>query len=164
MAVEDVDARQQEFWRAACLAIPGLPAAPDQTWHFGDSENLARELAELVLHGSKRATAGLLWDAQADPNMMPILNGYNLVTDHAGAPVLVTRTTQVDIRPYDAVDADFAAAEGEGDCSLDFWRRAHWAYFSRRCAALGRAASGDMPVILERFALVYPASAPRTAS
>ena len=150
-------AQQRAFWQAACRAVPGLPATADyQVWHFGDSAQLARELADLVLHGPKRATAGLLWDAEIDPTMTPVLGGYSLVTDRAGAPLLVIQTTRVDILPYGEVDADFAAAEGEGDGSLAYWRNAHWAYFSRRCAALGRAPSEDMPVILERFALIYP--------
>ena len=157
MAVNDTQARQREFWQAACRAVPGLASNADyQVWHFGDSEALARDLADLVLHGPKRATAGLLWDAEPDPTMMPVQDGYSLVTDHAGAPLLIIRTTQVEIRPYRAVDADFAAAEGEGDGSLAYWREAHWAYFSRRCEALGRTPTDDMPVILERFALVYP--------
>ena len=157
MAVENTESRCRDFWQAACKAVPDLPEAVEyQVWHFGDSAHLARELAELVLHGPKRATAGLLWDAEADPTMMPVLGGYSLVTDHAGMPLLVIQTTHVEIRPYEAVDADFAAAEGEGDSSLDFWRAAHWDYFSRRCAALGRTPSIDMPVVLERFALVYP--------
>jgi uncharacterized protein YhfF len=157
MAVSDKQARQRDFWQAACRAAPDLsPTADHQVWHFGDSERLARDLADLVLRGPKRATAGLLWDAELDPTMMPVQGGYSLVTDLAGAPLLVIRTTQVEIRPYDKVDADFAAAEGEGDGSLDCWRAAHWSYFSRRCEALGRAPSNDMPVILERFALIYP--------
>ena len=158
MAVNEIRARQREFWQAACRAVPSLmPSADYQVWHFGDSEALARDLADLVLNGPKRATAGLLWDAENDPAMMPVLGGYSLVTDHAGAPLLIVRTMRVDVRPYGDVDADFAAAEGEGDGSLDYWRAAHWAYFSRRCEALGRAPSNDMPVILERFALIYPA-------
>jgi uncharacterized protein YhfF len=157
VAVSDAQARQRDFWQAACRAIPDLSAAADyQIWHFGDSERLARDLADLVLRGPKRATAGLLWDAELDPTMMPVLGGCSLVTDHAGVPLLIIRTTQVEVRPYDKVDADFAAAEGEGDGSLDYWRAAHWAYFSRRCEALGRAPGIDMPVILERFALIYP--------
>ena len=157
MAVNDTQARQREFWQAASRVVPGLPPTTDyQVWHFGDSEHLSRDLADLVLHGPKRATAGLLWDAELDPTMMPVLGGYSLVTDHAGTPLLIIRTTQVEVRPYDKVDADFAAAEGEGDGSLDFWRDAHWAYFSRRCAALGRTPSDDMPVILDHFALIYP--------
>ena len=148
---------QRAFWDAACNAVPELPRATDyQIWHFGDSAALARELADLVLHGAKRATAGLLWDAELDSNMMPVLGGHSLVTGHDGTPLLVIQTTRIDIRPYGEVDADFAAAEGEGDGSLAFWREAHWSYFSRRCAALGREPSVDMPVVLERFALIYP--------
>ena len=147
MAVDNTDQRHRDFWRAACRAVPDLAEDADyQVWHFGDSERLARELAELVLHGPKRATAGLVWDAEADPTMMPVLGGYSLVTDHAGAPLLIIRTTHVDIRPYRDVDADFAAAEGEGDGSLGFWRAVHWDYFSRRCIALGREASSDSTV------------------
>lgn len=159
MAVKDAKPRQLEFWRGACRSVPGLPPDADyQVWHFGDSETLARELAQLVLHGRKRATAGLLWDAETDPAMVPVAGGYSLVTDYAGEPLLIIRTTKVEIRPYDQVDAGFAAAEGEGDGSLEHWRAAHWEYFSRRCAALGRTPSADMPVVLERFALVHPAA------
>src|SRR5262245_22278421 len=112
VAVNDMRARQREFWQAACHAVSGLPPAADyQVWHFGDSERLARELADLVLRGPKRATAGLLWDAEIDPTMMPVQGGYSLVTDHAGAPLLVIQTTGVEVRPYGKVDADFAAAE-----------------------------------------------------
>jgi uncharacterized protein YhfF len=149
--------RHAEFWSAACRLVPGLaPDSPYQVWHFGDSETLARELAELVLRGTKRATAGLLWDAENDPNAMPAIGGYSIVTDYAGAPMLIVRTTDFEIRPYHAVDEDFAAAEGEGDGSLAFWRAAHWDYFSRRCAALGRTFSEDVPVVLERFTLIHP--------
>lgn len=164
MAVTVVEPRCRDFWRAACRAVPDLPAeATYQVWHFGDSELLARELAELVLHGPKRATAGLLWEAENDPNMMPVVGVYSLVTDHAGAPLLIIRTTDVEIRAYRDVDADFATAEGEGDGSLDFWRAAHWDYFARRSAVIGRTPSLDMPVVLERFALIYPAKTQRGA-
>jgi uncharacterized protein YhfF len=164
MALNNADSRYRDFWLSACRAVPDLPAsAAYQIWDFGDSEELAHKLASLVLHGPKRATAGLLWEAEKDPNMMPVPGGYSVVTDHGGALLLIIRTTHVEVRAYREVDADFAAAEGEGDRSLDFWRAAHWDYFSRRCVAIGRAASTDMPVVLERFALVYPARHRRTA-
>ncbi|MEZ5830854.1 MAG: ASCH domain-containing protein [Dongiaceae bacterium] len=157
MAVDAKEPRYRNFWRQARKAVPDLPdSAEYQVWHFGDSERLARELADLVISGRKRATAGMLWEADGDPNMMPVEGGYSIVTDHAGAPLLIIRTAHVDVRPYHAVDAEFAATEGEGDSSLDYWRAAHWAYFSRRCAVLGRAPSEDMPIVLERFVLVYP--------
>jgi uncharacterized protein YhfF len=62
---------------------------------------------------------------------------------------------RVDIRRYDEVDADFARAEGYLNDPLNEWRDVHWPYFSRRCAELGRSASPAMPVVCERFELVY---------
>jgi len=61
----------------------------------------------------------------------------------------------VDICRYEDVDADFARAEGYMRSPLDEWREVHWAYFSRRYAELGRTASPDMPIVCERFEVVY---------
>ncbi|HEY6510735.1 MAG TPA: ASCH domain-containing protein, partial [Burkholderiaceae bacterium] len=58
------------------------------------------------------------------------------------------------------VTAEFAATEGEGDGSLAFWRQAHAEYFARECAGIGRTPNGDMPVVCERFAVVYRGSSP----
>ena len=41
--------------------------------------------------------------------------------------------------------------EGEGDGSLAYWRDAHWAFFSRECARIGRAPSEAMPVVCSVF-------------
>ena len=45
--------------------------------------------------------------------------------DGSGKPLCIVETTEVTIRHYNEVDADFAQAEGEGDFSLDYWREAH---------------------------------------
>ena len=45
----------QHYCRASKLS----GSTPYQAWYFGDSQQLAHELVELVLHGPKRATAGL---------------------------------------------------------------------------------------------------------
>jgi uncharacterized protein YhfF len=61
------------------------------------------------------------------------------------------------VLPLDAVDAAFAADEGEGDGSLAFWRRVHDAYFARECRRIGREPALDMPVVCERFAVLFAA-------
>jgi uncharacterized protein YhfF len=68
----------------------------------------------------------------------------------------VVRTTELRVVPFNEVDAEFAFDEGEGDRSLDYWREVHWDYFSRRCAAIGKEPSTEMPVNCERFELLYP--------
>ena len=50
------------------------------------------------------------------------------------------------------MDAEHAAAEAEGDGSLASWRDGHRAFFERT----GSAFADDMPVVLERFELLYP--------
>ena len=138
------------YWQDLRRTHPEL-ALPEQhdTWYFGDSEGLARELLDLVLAGTKTATAGLVWGADEAGRLQPD-------TDFAGTPRCVLQTVEVRILPFDRVDAAFAFDEGEDDRSLDSWRRGHWEYFSRRCAALGREPARDMPVFCERFRLVYP--------
>jgi uncharacterized protein YhfF len=69
--------------------------------------------------------------------------------------VCVIETLDVQIVPFFQVDADFAATEGEGDGSLAYWQRAHTAFFGRECQRLGREFSPHVPVVCERFALVY---------
>jgi uncharacterized protein YhfF len=62
---------------------------------------------------------------------------------------------EVKIRRYDEVDERFAYEEGEGDRSLEHWREAHWEFFSRTLAGIGKEPSMDMPLVCERFRVVY---------
>lgn len=153
----DRSASVQNYWRDYCEMNPAVdPLEPFQVWHFGDGSELADELSQLVLHGTKTATAALVWEAEADPDTAPVPQGYSVVTDFAGEPQCVIRTTEIRILPFDKVDAAFAFDEGEGDRTLEHWRRVHWDYFARRCAVLGRSPDLTMPVICERFELLFP--------
>src|SRR5439155_1140188 len=92
---------------------------------FGDSPALAKELAALVLAGHKRATASLPVQFEADGAPLPEAGDVSIVTLGDGTPVAIIETTEVRLLPFGAVDAAFAAAEGEGDRSLVWWRAAH---------------------------------------
>jgi uncharacterized protein YhfF len=71
----------------------------------------------------------------------------------------VIETTQVQIVPYKLVEAEFAKDEGEGDLSLAWWRQVHWPYFSAECRRLGREPTEDMPIVCQRFRILYPQAA-----
>ena len=79
-----------------------------------------------------------------------------MITDWDGAASCIIRTVTVDIVGFNAVTEEFAATEGEGDGSLAFWREAHWAAFSREFAGSERSPQPDMPVVCERFEVVFP--------
>jgi uncharacterized protein YhfF len=147
------------FWRAACDATPELDSnASYAVWSFGDSQELCDHVLAETLAGRNRATASLKWDYESDPGRLPQVGDVAVVTDWAGAPRAVLVTRHVDIVRYADVDEDFARAEGYMADPLREWRDVHWAYFSRRCIDLGRTPTPDMPVVCERFDLVYPSA------
>jgi uncharacterized protein YhfF/GNAT superfamily N-acetyltransferase len=150
------DARVAEFWAGYCESARLSESTPYQAWYFGDSPQLAHELVELVLHGPKRATAGLAEFNEGKPQIAPIDGGYSVVTEYDGTPRAVIRTTQLDRRPFSQVDAAFAWDEGEGDRTLADWMDGHRRYFTRELAALERTFDESMLVDLERFELLYP--------
>ena len=150
----------EPFWRAFCAAV-GEDRSDRflEAFHFDDNQPSADALAALVLAGVKRATAGLVWSYEHEGKALPTVGALSVVTDWRGRPLGVIETIGVEVVPYESVGAGFAATEGEGDGSLAYWQEAHWAYFGRECARIGRVPSLDMPVACERFELVYPRAA-----
>jgi uncharacterized protein YhfF len=123
-------------------------------WAFGATPEQADELLALVLSGIKTATSGALWDYEAEEEELPTPGALAIVTDGRGVPHALIVTTQVEIVAFDEVGAEHAYLEGEGDRSLATWREVHERFFTDH-AIHTRGFSRDMPVILERFAVLY---------
>jgi uncharacterized protein YhfF len=148
---DEVEAFWDEFRR-----LHGVPTdARRDVFAFGDNPALIDELLDLVLRGPKRATATLLLEFEAAGDPLPVVGGHGVVLDGAGRPRCVVRTSEVRVVPFAAVDAAFAFDEGEDDRTLASWREGHRRYFGRVCARLGRPFAEDLPVVLERFELVW---------
>jgi len=126
-----------------------------EAFSFGDSEVMAGELAELVLQGTKRATAGALWTFEAEGKRLPQRGDLSIVTNWSGVPLCVIETVSVEVVPFCDVTAEFAATEGEGDGSLSFWREAHHQYFGRECASAGREFNETTLIACECFRVIY---------
>ena len=130
------------------------PVAPEWAgwprFAFGDAAApadpaLADELLALVLAGTKTATC---WDAR-DGLKGSAVGDCWVVLDGARTPRAVLRTVALTRCRFDAVSAEFAWLEGEGDRSLASWRDGHRSFFARD----GHFAP-DMWLCCERFELV----------
>jgi uncharacterized protein YhfF len=146
------------YWQKFLSTLPVDSPYHTKTYSkggYGDSPELMDELIQLVLIGKKTATCGSLWEWEAEGKPLPKVGDVWIELDGKGNPVCITETTEVTIRKYNEVDADFARAEGEGDLSLNYWRQAHRNYFSRVLVKLGKEFSEDMPLICEQFRLIY---------
>jgi uncharacterized protein YhfF len=146
----------------AQLAAAGitLPQGPVRVDGYGDSAELSIELLDLIKSGRKRAGTGLLWAYEYDQEPIAQTGDIEIVIDHNNQPALVTRVVSSNVVAFNEVTAEYAAIEGEGDGSLDYWRKGHWNFFSRECARVGKEPTQTMPVICNVFELLHILPAP----
>lgn len=131
-----------------------LGALPPPAWAFGATPEQADALLALVVAGTKTATAGALWDYEAEGEELPTPGVLGIVTDGRGVPHALVVTTEVEVVPFGEVSGEHAYLEGEGDRSLALWREVHERFFTEH-AVHSRGFSRDMPVVLQRFAVLY---------
>ncbi|PMO58449.1 RNA-binding protein [Vibrio breoganii] len=128
------------------------------TDYFCADEYNANLCAQLILRGEKRASCSMEYWYSHEGEAMPAVGHLQVVTDWQGEPICIIEITSVDTCKYCDVSAEFAALEGEGDKSLEWWREAHWKFFSLECQELGITPTQEMLLVLERFEVVYSAS------
>ena len=125
--------------------------------YFCADEENANICSDLIRQGKKTATCGLKqwYGSEATKDPYPEIGRLEVVTDWYGNPTSIIKTVDLCEKKFNEVTADFAALEGEGDLSLEWWRKAHREYFSKACMKLGTRFSEEIMLVLERFVVVY---------
>ena len=137
----------QEMWNASGIE------AEYEAWAFGDDPDT---LAELVRTGVKTATASAYPFYELEGEELPKAGEYSVILNTKNEAVCIICTTKVYVTPYREVTAEQAWKEGEGDRSLDYWRRVHEAFFRKELEAVGLIFTEDMGVVCEEFEVIYP--------
>lgn len=148
----------KQFWAAFLRQCPDPEDAQRrfcEVFSIGGNAADADLGAREILRGRKTTTSSLLWELEASGGEPPNLGSLSIVIDGSGAPVCVVETVWLETIPFDQVGADFARDYGEWDGSLETWQSECWAYYRDQCEALGRAARPDMPLVCERFRVVF---------
>lgn len=125
---------------------------PYEAWQFGVDPD---KLAQLVLDGTKQATASLHQLYIDTGECIPQVGEYSVILDAKGEAVCIIQTTNVQILPFHDVTEEMAFIEGEGDKSLQYWKEAHWTFFKEEAASIGKTFTSDMLIIFETFQLVF---------
>lgn len=122
-------------------------------WAFGAEPDL---LAQLVLDGTKTATASAfdLYELEGEP--LPKVGSYDIVLDSQDDAVCIIEITKVLVVPFKDVSAGHAFKEGEGDRSLAYWRQVHEELFTEWLAESHLVFNEDSKIVLEEFRVVYP--------
>lgn len=149
------------YWQAYLATLPADSPVRTERYvaeGFGDGPAMADELGNLVVQGLKTATCSAVWEWQAEGDPLPEVGLITIVLNGRGEPWCIIETTEVTIRPFNEVDAPFAYEEGEGDRSLAYWQEAHRSFFSRTLPQVGRSFDETMPLVCERFRVIYRGS------
>lgn len=125
------------------MKYPGAGA-----WQMGDSPELASELANLIKKGIKTASCGSFASYQQEESA-PRIGSYNIILDGQNVPVCVIRLVSLQLVRFCDINEELARKEGEGDLSLEYWKKEHQRFFIRE----GHF-SEDMELIAEEFEVV----------
>ncbi len=123
--------------------------------YFCGDEHNANLCAELIRVDQKTATCSLNIWYESGEEPMPTVGHLQVAVDWNGNPICIIEIDSIETCKYNEVTTEFAYAEGEGDRSLEWWRKAHWRFFSAVCTELKIQPHEEMVLVLERFHVVY---------
>lgn len=124
------------------------------SWYFDDNEKSANELVELVLNGEKKGTSSLnkLYESGEEK---PKVNDYSIITNFYGEAKCIIKTMEIKKLPFDEVTEEMAYLEGEGNKTLDYWKRVHRNCFNGYSSSVQKTFNDKDLVIYEYFEVVY---------
>ncbi|MDE0241503.1 MAG: ASCH domain-containing protein [bacterium] len=145
----------EAFWQS-CRKQHGITTDAYHASSFADPgfASYQGELIDLAIAGKKRATAHMALDFERNNIARREIGDYWVVVTPDSEPRCLVRITAVAIKPFNTVDAAFAASEGEGDESLEYWRKVHREYFELQCAHWGVTWREDALTVCESFELI----------
>lgn len=119
--------------------------------YFGE-EHIADTLFELIYRGEKTAGCGCLWSTEEE---LFEKGDLSIVTNLTGSKGCIMETQKITIKKFLEITEEEAKLEGEGDLSLEYWRKAHKEFFQKEGKEQGKIFDEEMLVIFEEFKVVY---------
>ena len=122
-----------------------------RTIEFGTPGASREKLVNLILHGQKRATAGLLiGDYESEGEPIEHVGELLAIVDNDGKHVGTMKVTRVEVLRFADVPDELALAEAEGDMNAGDFRASHLAYWTR----VGESVTDDTLIVTVYFDLL----------
>ncbi|WP_314244713.1 ASCH domain-containing protein [Empedobacter tilapiae] len=126
-----------------------------QSFYFCDNKKDADECAELVVKKIKQATSPSVWWFKKFNEPFPKVGDVAIVTNWKGNPKAIIRTTKVEIVKYKSITPEYALIEGEGDKTLEYWKKVHWIYYQNEMKEFNEFPTEDMEIVCEYFKIIW---------
>lgn len=146
---------QRDYWNSYLETLTNKPENPRVEVSIAGNEEIADELLELYLCGKKTAGSGLVKDYQSAGDPLPEVGNYWIILDSRSEAQCIVKTIRVEFYQFDQVPVEVAIAEGEGDLSLEYWRKAHIDFFTPYLKDWGIDNLDEETLITEFYEVVY---------
>jgi len=153
----ELNEKEFEFWSSYLDTLSEKPDHPYVEVSIAGNDEIADELLELYLNGKKTAGSGLVEDYKQAGDALPEVGDYWIILNQAKIPKCIVKTKRVEFYQYDEVPHEVAQAEGEGDLSLEYWRKAHNEFFTPYLENLGIKDLNKAQIVTEFYEIVYKA-------
>ena len=153
MLIERMEStKTEDYWNQFLNEYPAYKNISYTAWQFGADPNT---LAQLVIDGTKTLTCSSLREYQVENEPLPEVGDVSIVLDESDEPKCIIENTKVYTMKYSDVDEEIAFKEGEGNRTLEYWRKAHLEFFEWVYKEIGHEFNEDEEIVVEEFKMIY---------
>jgi uncharacterized protein YhfF len=149
-AEKDMEAKLRQVLEAV---YPGEEARYFLPMSIGSTPETADAGAALILNGTKTLTSSPFWDYP--DGKIPFVGALGVLLDGSQRPRGIVETTRVEIMPFGSITEEMARAYGEGERTVEWWRRVMGAFYRASAARHDATLTDETPHIWEWFTLVH---------
>lgn len=141
----------KELWETYKKINPSI-GDEISAFQFGVDADL---LADLVAKGIKTATASGYDLYEIDNEPIPEVGSYDVVLYSKDNAICIIKITAINLVVFGQASSEHAFKEGEGDRSLEYWRKVHLDFFNPYYKEVGLSFTEDSLLVLEEFECVF---------
>ena len=109
-----------------------FPVVDDlRAMEFGTPGKSRETIVNFVVHGNKRATAGMAAEYETEGEVIEYIGECLAMLDNDSQHIATLQVTRVDISRFADVPDEFALAEAEGDLNAADFRASHFDFWTR---------------------------------
>lgn len=140
------------FWEKFVEKYPEYQSYSYTAWQFGVD---ASHLANLVIQGKKTATTSAYTLYAIDAEHLPKVGDLSIVLSDTNEPMCIIKQRVLKKVPYCEVTAQHAFLEGEGDRTLNYWKKAHAEFFNEEFQKYGLIFNERELMVCETFECLF---------
>ena len=143
-----------DYWNRVIALKPEL-AVDHQIRSIGIDEETTVLIIGFIKEGEKVGTFSLPWLMESE-NIPASHTGQPIILlSYDGKPEIVVQITDIEDTTFGKIDYEVTKIDGPPVRDPEVWIPLHREYWNNILKPYGRSCTDDMPVIVERFQLVY---------